>query len=103
MNPRQGTEVLLDTAGSPFAGAAQLQSVVARIASVQESIQDVLTGLAQLAAGGEDRVARVSSMLGDGDCAQRDLAAAHRQIEEKLNALIGVVDCLVRGNQGLPR
>ena len=66
-----------------------VRSVVEQIVSVQESIRTVLSGLTQLATGSECQVRELER-------AQQRLAVAQQQTDEKLDAMIAIVDSLVR-------
>lgn len=96
MSQRQGTDVLTNTRAVPPQGLGEVRSVVKQIVTVQESIQTVLAGLTALAAGTEERVRVLASSLEELKRMQRGLAEAQQQAEGKLDALIAVVDDLVR-------
>lgn len=96
MNQRQGTGVLTNTRAVPPQGLGEVRSVVKQIVSVQESIQTVLAGLTALATGTEEQVRALGSSIDELKRMQKGLAEAQQQAEGKLDALIAVVDDLVR-------
>lgn len=99
MSQRQGTGVLTNTGAVPPQGLGEVRSVVKQIVTVQESIQTVLAGLTTLAAGTEEQVRVLASSIEELKSMQKGLAEAQQQAEEKLDALIAVVDDLVRRHE----
>jgi hypothetical protein len=83
-----------------MAANPDVRSVVAQIVSVQEHIQIVLDGLIRLAAGSDGRVRKLALSLDESGLRHNHLAESQRQTEEKLNALISVVDGIVRQRAG---
>jgi uncharacterized protein YoxC len=100
MNHRQGTEVLKNSRALPSPGLVEVRSVVERIVTVQESIQGVLAGLTKLAAGTDEQVQRLAARVDELCRMQKCIAESQQQSDEKLNALIAVVDDLVRERKG---
>ncbi|HWQ55839.1 MAG TPA: hypothetical protein VN442_19280 [Bryobacteraceae bacterium] len=96
MNQRQGTDVLTNTRALPPKGLGEVRSVVKQIVTVQESIQTVLAGLTMLATGTEADVRALATSVDEIRRVQKGLSEAQQQAEEKLDALISVVDDLVR-------
>jgi septation ring formation regulator EzrA len=96
MSRQQGTDVLTNTGELRPQALGEVRSVVKQIVSVQESMQAVLAGLTKLASGTEEQVREIASRVEDLKRVQRELVAAHHQAEEKMDALIAVVDDLVR-------
>jgi hypothetical protein len=74
----------------------EVHTVVERIVAVQENLHVVLAALTQLAAGTDGEVRRIASALEEVGRSQQNLCELHQQTDERLNALIAVVDDLVR-------
>lgn len=100
MSQQQGTDVLTNTRELPPQELGEVRSVVRQIVGVQESMQAVLAGLTRLASGTEEQVREIASRVEDLKRVQQNLLEAHQQAEEKMDALIAVVDDLVRRKKG---
>lgn len=78
------------------ANPPNVRSVIEQIVSVQEHIEIVLAGLAKLATGSDGQLRQLARSLDESNRLQKDLLECQRQTEDKLNALITVVDGMVR-------
>ncbi len=96
MSQRQGTDVLINTRELPPQALGEVRSVVKQIVNVQETMQAVLAGLTKLASTTEEQVREIALRVEELRRAQQGLVEAHQQAEEKMDALIAVVDDLVR-------
>lgn len=81
------------------AAVIEMRSVIQRVVTLQETFQEVLTGLTRLATGTDESLERLSETMQQLAAAQRSMADAQQVTEEKLNALIAVVDDLVRASR----
>lgn len=76
-------------ANSPSLPLGQLRSVVRQVVGVQEQCRTVLEGLTELATGTGEQVDQLATRV-------RQLEEVQKHTNEKLDALIAVVDGLVQ-------
>jgi len=77
----------------------EIRSVIERVVNMQETVQEVLTGLTKLAVGADQGLDRLSDSMNVVAASQRRLLEVQQATDERINALIEVVDGLVRNSR----